>query len=211
MTQAFTRGEPNLVNDPIDISSDRSLSLPETLSLLSTPSISQTSTTSFPPNFPTILDNRYKEHLTNNIPLRLDWNTFVAPPPLFDQYLDSNRLHNWALNRLQYRHDIHEDIQEHNIQILTQDNLTLKFEKTVKLNNLVHHALHLAIPNITAQSFPPPFITTEIIYKYDRYTKRHLVTSYSIIHIQDYPTYVFFNNPSLSNPSPFNFFRTNKS
>ena len=29
--------------------------------------------------------------------------------------------------------DIHKDIQEHNIQKLTQDNLTLKFEITVRL------------------------------------------------------------------------------
>ena len=73
MTQAFTQGEPNLVNDPIEISSDTSLSLPETLSLPSTPSIiSQTPTTTFPLNFPTNLDDRYTEHLINNIRLRLD-------------------------------------------------------------------------------------------------------------------------------------------
>ena len=168
MTQAFTQGEPNLVNEAVEISSQISLSLPKTLSLPSSPSISQISTTSFPPNFSTNLDDRYTEHLTNNTSLRLDLNTFVAPPPLLSQHLDSNRLYNWALNRLQYRHDIHKDIQEHNIQILTQDNLTLKFEKTVKLNNLVHHSLPLAPPNFIAQSLPSPFITTEIIYKYDR-------------------------------------------
>ena len=172
MTQTFSQGEPNLVNEPIEISSEASLSLPETLSLPSTPSMSQISTTSLPPNFSTNLDDRYKEHLTNNISLRLDWTTFVAPPPLFGQHLDSNRLHNWELNRLQYRHDIQKDIQEHNIQILTQDNLTRKFEIIVKLNSLVHHPLPLAPPNITAQSLPPPFITTEIIYKYNRYTKK---------------------------------------
>ena len=131
MTQAFTQGEPNLVNDPINNSSDTSLSSPETLSIPSTPSISHTSTTPFPPNFPLNPDNRYKEQSTNNIPLRLGWNAFVAPPPLFGQHHDSNRLHNWALNRLQDRHDIYKDIQEHNIQILTQDNLPLKFEITV--------------------------------------------------------------------------------
>ena len=68
MTQAFTQGEPNLVNEPIDISSETSFSLPETLSLPSTPSISQISTTSFPPNFPTNLDDRYKEHLSKITP-----------------------------------------------------------------------------------------------------------------------------------------------
>ena len=46
-------------------------------------------------------------------------------------------------------------MQEHNIQVLTQDNLTFKFEITVKLNNLVHQLLSLAPPNITAQSLPP--------------------------------------------------------
>ena len=139
MTQAFTQGEPNLVNKPIDISSETSRSLPEILSPPSTPSISQISKTSFLPNFPTSLDNRYKEYLTSNTTLQLDCNTFIAPPPLLGQHLDSNRLHNWALNRLQYRYDIHKDIQEHNIQILKRGNLTLKFEITVKLNNLVRH------------------------------------------------------------------------
>ena len=147
MTQAFTQGEPNLVNDPIDISSDTSLSLPETLSLPSTPStISQTS--NYPLNFPTNLEDRYRDFLTNNIPQRLDWNTFVAPPPLFGQHLDSNRLHTWALKYSQRQ-------QEHNIQILTQYNFTLKLEITVKLNNLVDHPLPLAPPNITAESLPP--------------------------------------------------------
>ena len=148
MTQAFTRGELNLVNDPIDVSSDTYLSLPETLSLPSTPSLTQISQTPFLPNFPTKVDARYRENSTNNIHLRLDWNTFAAPPPLFGQHHESNRLHNWALNTLQNRQDIHKDKQEHNIQILKQDNLTLKFEITVRLNQ-IHHPLSLAPP-------PPP-------------------------------------------------------
>ena len=109
MTQAFTQGEPNLVRYPINISSDTPLSLPETLSL--TPSIiSQTPTTTFPLNFSTNLDERYRELLATNISLRLDWNTFVASPTLFSQHLYIIILHNWALNRLQYRHDIDNDI-----------------------------------------------------------------------------------------------------
>ena len=98
MTQAFTQGEPNLVNDPIEISSVTFLSLPETLSLPSTPPVSLTPTTSFP-HFSTNLDDRYKEHLINIIPLRLDWITFVAPPPLFGQHLGSNGLHIWTLKK----------------------------------------------------------------------------------------------------------------
>ena len=172
-THSFTQGEPNLVNDPIDISTDTttSSSLPETLSLPSTPSISQISPPPFNLNFPNNLDARYREQSTTNIPLRLDWNTFTAPPPLFGQHQESNRLHNWALNRLQYRQDIHNDIRDHNIQILQQNSLQLKFEITVKLNNITQHPYPLNPPNITAQSLPPPFITTEVIYKYDRYTK----------------------------------------
>ena len=55
-TQAFTEGEPNVANEPIDVSSDPILSLPETLSLTSTPSLSQISSTPFPLNFPTNLE-----------------------------------------------------------------------------------------------------------------------------------------------------------
>ena len=69
-TQSFTQGKPNLINDPIDISTDTttSSSLPETLSLPSTPSISQISPTPFPLNFPNNLDARYREQSSTNIP-----------------------------------------------------------------------------------------------------------------------------------------------
>ena len=120
MTQTFTQGEPSLVNDPIDLSSEISLSLPEVLSLPSTPSTtSQTSTSTFQLIFPTNLNDRYREFLDTNMPQRLVRNIFISPP-LFGQHLDISRLHNWALNRLQNRHDVHKDIQEHNIQILTE-------------------------------------------------------------------------------------------
>ena len=42
---------------------------------------------------------------------------------------DSIYLQNWALNGLQYRHDIHKDIQEHNIEIQSQQRIVLTFEK----------------------------------------------------------------------------------
>ena len=101
-TQTYTQGEPNLVKDPIDVSSDTILSkMPETLSLPSTPSLSQLSPTHFSLNFSVHPDSRYQEQPSNNIPLRLEWNTFAAPPPLFGQFQESSRLQNWALNRLQ--------------------------------------------------------------------------------------------------------------
>ena len=87
----------------------------------------------------------------------------MAPPPLFGQHQESNRPYNWALTRLQYRQDIHKDSQEHNSQLLQQNSLTLKFEITVRLNNIVQHQFPLVPPIITAQSLPTPFITTEII------------------------------------------------
>ena len=75
-TNTYTEGEPNLFNDPIDVSFVTTLStLPETTSLPSTPSLSQISSTSFPVNFPTNLNVRYQEQSSNNTPLRLDWNT----------------------------------------------------------------------------------------------------------------------------------------
>ena len=82
MTQTFTQGEPNLVNEPTDISSDTCLAIPETLSLPSTPSTRrQTPTTPFPLNFPTILDDRYRKILSNIMPLRLGWKKFAATLP----------------------------------------------------------------------------------------------------------------------------------
>ena len=126
-SHSYTQGKQNLVNEPIDISSDTTLSsLPETLSLPSTTFLSQISPTLFPLNFPNNLHARYREQSSSNIPLRLDWNTFVAPPPLFGQHQEISRLHSWALNKLQYRQDIHEDIRQHNIQILQQNSLQLK-------------------------------------------------------------------------------------
>ena len=155
MGNSCTQGEPNLVNDPIDISTHTTLSsLPETLSLPSTPTLSQISPTFFPLSFPNNLDARYREQSSTKIPLRLDWNTFVAPPPIFGQHQESNRLHSWALNILQYRQDIYEDIREHNIQILQQNSLQLKFEITIKLSIIVQHPFPLNPPNITPQSLP---------------------------------------------------------
>ena len=62
VTHSYTQGEPNIVNEPIDVSSDKTLSTwPETLSLPSTPSISQISPKFFSLNFPTNLDVRYQE------------------------------------------------------------------------------------------------------------------------------------------------------
>ena len=71
-THSYTQGEPIIVNEPIDFSSDTTLSsLPETLSLPSTPSLSQISPTLFPLNFPTNLDARYQEQSSPNTPY--DW------------------------------------------------------------------------------------------------------------------------------------------
>ena len=80
MTQTFSQGKSHLVNDPIDNSSDISLSLPETLSLPSAPSVTgQKPTSTFPRNFPKNLDDRYRELQDTSKPLRLNWNILVAP------------------------------------------------------------------------------------------------------------------------------------
>ena len=50
--------------------------------------------------------------------------------------------------------------------------MTLKFEITIKLNQMIHHPIPLAPPNITAPPLPPPLIATTRIYKFDRYTKK---------------------------------------
>ena len=56
VTNKYPHGEPILVNNPVDVSFDTTLStLPETLSLPSTPSLSQISPSTFPLNFPTLI------------------------------------------------------------------------------------------------------------------------------------------------------------
>ena len=58
--QTLSQGKPNLVNDQVEFSSNTCLSLPETLSQPSAPSITgQTPSTIFPTNFPNHLDDRY--------------------------------------------------------------------------------------------------------------------------------------------------------
>ena len=113
-------------------------------------------TNTFPFSFPNNLGFRYHEQSLTNTPLRLDWNTFVAPRPLFGQHQESSRFHIWALNRLQYTQEIHKDIREHNIQTLQQNRLQLKFEITGRMNNIIQHPFPLDPPNQTAQSLPPP-------------------------------------------------------
>ena len=148
MTQTLFQEEPNLVNDPLDISSVTSRSLPETLSPPSTPSVTgQKTSTSYPTSFLSQLDDKYHDLQGTNTPLRL-------PPSLFWPAPRCSRLHSWAFNRLQYRHDFQKDIQKYNIRIFTQHNLTLKIEITVKLKGLVYHSLPLCRSNITAQFFP---------------------------------------------------------
>ena len=88
---------------------------------------------------------------------------------------EQKTLHKYALNQVTQCESEPQAIETTNvIQILRRDNLTLEFEITLKLNNIVYHSLSLAPPNITAQPLPHPFATTEVIYKYDRYTKKKI-------------------------------------
>ena len=117
------------------------------------------------------LVSRNFRNLQNYKPPKLKTKPHAKPHSTYSDATPPKSMNNWALSRLQYRQDIHKDIQEHNIQILQQNSLQLKFEITVRLNNIVQHPFPLSPLNITAQSLPPPFITTEVIYKNDRYTK----------------------------------------
>ena len=133
---------------------------------------------------------------------------------MFGQHNESHRLHSWALNRLQYRQEIHKDIREHNVQILHQNSLQLNFEITVRLNNSVQHPYPLSPPDITPQTLPPPFITTEVIYKYDRYTKNAIGYNFlkpilwNIIHMYILKIltfqhiFLFIFSDQNTNPSP---------
>ena len=126
----------------------------------------------------------------------------MAAPPLFGQHQESNRLHSWALNRIQCRQKIYEDIRQQNIQILQQNSLQLKFEITVRLNNIVQRPFPLSPPSITAQSLPRPFITTEVLINTTD-------TQFLTIHTQDYHTHVNFKDVYIST-NPFSDFHRTK-
>ena len=200
LTQAFSRVEPNLVNEQIDFSSGTSLSLPETLSLPSTASITGQTPTfhfKFSHKHRRSISRSSKHKYTSTIRLK-------ASLPLFGHHLDSNRLHNWSLNRLQYRQDIHKDMQEHKLQILTQYNPTLQFEITVKLHNSVLHPLPPVPPNITAQSLPPSiyhngtYLQIRLIHKTDTWIYNNLQPIFrTIIHMYFLIVFLLKTLPSL--------------
>ena len=139
------------------------------------PITGQTPSTIFPTKFPGRLDDRYRALQSTSTSLRLYWNSFVTTPPFFGPHLDSNRLHNWALNNLKNRHDIHKNIQEDSIQMISKQSLIFKLKLIINLNSLVNHPLPLSPPDIAAQFLSFHFLTTEFIYKYERYTKKTIV------------------------------------
>ena len=180
-TQTFSRSESNLVNEPIKISPDKTCPLPETLSLPSTETLSLPSTslftglttsTTFLTKFQNQLNDRCCEKQETNKPLRLDWNSFVAPLYFLDNTLKvvSSIIGHWVDYIIDTKST--KIIKIKVIKILSQQNLFLRFETIVKLENFVHHSLPLSQPVITVQSLPNQFITTELVYKYDRYTKK---------------------------------------
>ena len=81
-----------------------------------------------------ILNNRYQELQNTNKPLGLAWTTFIAPPPLIGQQPDSTRFQSYALHRLHYR----QDIQNHNLQLLSQKKINLNI-RNKKLNDQFLH------------------------------------------------------------------------
>ena len=81
MNQTFSFDERNLVTNPKIFFSDTTLSLPETLYLPSTSSITfQTPSITFPAHFTSQLNDRYRELQSTSSSLRLDWNSSVELP-----------------------------------------------------------------------------------------------------------------------------------
>ena len=85
---------------------------------------------------------------------------------------------------------------------------------TLTLNKIVQHPFPLSPPNITAQSLPPPIITTEVIYKCNRFAKKtigyitfyntHSGLSYTCIFLDLHISTPFFKifSELNQNPSP---------
>ena len=81
MNQTFSLHERNFVTNSKFFFSDTTLSIPETLYLTSTSSITfQTPSITFTAHFTSQLNDRYRELQSTTSSLRLDWNSSVEPP-----------------------------------------------------------------------------------------------------------------------------------
>ena len=104
----------------------------------------------------------------------LDHKTWNPPPPLYGPTNLGDTLTNWSRNRLINTLNLTVRHRNTALEVLATPSLELKFNTTIKYGTIFNHPFHATTPSIITTTTPAPFICTEIIYKFDRYTKQTL-------------------------------------
>ena len=104
----------------------------------------------------------------------LDHKTWNPPPPLYGPTNLGDTLGVWSRNRLVNR--LNPTARQCNtaLNILATPNLELKLDATMKYDTIFNHPFHETTPSVVTTTIPAPFVCTEFIYKFDRYTKQTL-------------------------------------
>ena len=90
---------------------------------------------------------------------------------------DSNlgdTLTNWSRSRLVNTINLTSRQQITALEVLATPSLELKFNATIKYDTIFNHPFHAKTPSIVTTTIPAPFICTEFLYNFDRYTKQTL-------------------------------------
>ena len=121
------------------------------------------------PNPPT--RSRVNEH---TYLFALDHKTLNPPPPLYGTTNLGDTLTIWSKNRLINTLNLKARQRNTALEVLATPSLKLKFNTTLKYGTIFNHPFHATTPSIITTTTPAPFICTEIIYKFDRYTTQTL-------------------------------------
>ena len=121
------------------------------------------------PNPPT--RSRVNEH---TYLFALDHETWNPPPPLYGPTNFGDTLTNWSRNRLINTLNFTARQRNTALEVLATPSLELKFNTTIKYGTIFNHTFQTTTPSIITTTIPTPFICTEFIYTFDRYTKQTL-------------------------------------
>ena len=103
----------------------------------------------------------------------LDHKTWIPPPtdlPTSEIHFQTGQERNRLINTL----NLTARQRNTALEVLATPSLELKFNAAIKYGTIFNHPFHSTTRSIRTTTTPRPFIRTEFIYKFDRYTKQTL-------------------------------------
>ena len=104
----------------------------------------------------------------------LDYTSFTPAPVLYGPTSLGDTFTVKARARLSDTLNLTTRQRQTALNALATPSLELHFQSTIRYNTIFNHPFHATTPSITTRTTPPPFICTELIYKFDRYTQQTL-------------------------------------